>query len=285
MLLPVLPGLAAASPDLIDDARALFDDRRYAEAQLQFEALHEADPEQAEVLWFLGKLAAKRQERVIAIDYLGRALELRPDDAAYHFEYGAACGRYAGTLGTSFKALTLARRASKSMNQAIALDPDNLTYRHGLIEFSLKAPAFAGGGSERAHAQADEIARRDPTKGAFAHAAIYRAEKNYAAALTTLAKLIALTPDNYFALFDFGRCAAESGLQLAAGKAHLQTCLTLPVPHPAPPPAQVWWNIATIEKQLGNRLAALAALETAAALAPQDRGIAEDLAQYTAKAM
>ena len=208
---------------------------------------------------------------------------MQPEEARYHFEYGAAAGLFAGTLGTNFKALGYARQASKSMTRAIELDPENLNYRQGLIEFSLEAPPIAGGGSKRAHAQADAIARRDPAKGAFAHAAIYRAEGNHAAALDTLSKLIALSPENYFALFNFGRCAAESGERLEQGRTYLEKCLSLPAPDQGAPPAHVWWNIATIEKQLGNRTAAIAALEQATTLAPHDRRIAEDLALYLAE--
>jgi tetratricopeptide (TPR) repeat protein len=278
-----MSGATVPDPAPWDAAAALFDERRYAEAQASFEALDVAAPDQPEVLMYLGKLAAKRQDRVQALEYFARAVELRPAEAIYHFEYGAACGLYAGTLGTSFKALTLARRASKSLRHAIELEPDNLTFRQGLIEFSLAAPSFAGGGHRRAHEQADAIAQRDPAKGAFAHAAIYRAEGNHAAAMDTLAQLIARAPHNYFALFNFGRCAAESGERLEEGRAHLMTCLTLPAPDQAAPPAQVWWNIATIEKRLGDRDAALAALAEATALAPHDQRIAADLAAYAAE--
>jgi cytochrome c-type biogenesis protein CcmH/NrfG len=44
----------------------------------------------------------------------------------------------------------------------------------------------------------------------------------------------------------------------------------------------VWWNIATIQKQLNDRDAALSALEQAVTLAPQHQQIAADLARYRA---
>jgi len=282
-LLPV-PGSTAPAASALAAAQELFEERRYAEAQPAFESLHEAYPDHPTILMYLGKLAAKRQDRKRSLDYFEQALALRPEEADYHFEYGAACGLYAGSLGTSLKALTFARRASKSMARAIELDPDNLTYRQGLIEFSLEAPALAGGGSKRAHAQADAIAQRDPAAGAFAHAAIYRAEGEHIAAMKVLAELIALAPDNYFALFNFGRCAAESGEQLEQGRSYLKTCLTLSAPDQAAPPAHVWWNLATIEKQLGNRENAIEALRNATQLAPHDDRIARDLATYTARA-
>lgn len=269
--------------DALAQAKSLFEERRYAEAQESFETLFADYPHHPEILMYLGKLAAKRQEREQAVDYLGKAVELVPDDAQLHFEYAAACGFYAGTLGTNLKALNYARRASKSMQKAIELEPDNLEYRIGFIEFSLEAPGIAGGGSKRARAQADAIAERDPVRGAFAWAMIHRDEGDHAAALEVFDGLIALAPDNYFALFNFGRCAAESGLRLDEGLARLQQCLELPAPDQAAPPAHVWWNIATIQKQRGDRPGAITALEQAIALAPNDQRIAKDLERYLAE--
>jgi len=268
------------SPSSLRAARNLFDERRYAEAQASFENLLAAYPHHPEVLMYLGKLAAKRQDRELAVDYLARAVEFSPNDAQIQFEYAAACGLYAGTLGTNLKALGYARRASKAMRTAIDLEPDNLEYRIGFIEFSLEAPAIAGGGGNRARNQADAIAQRDPVTGAFAWAMIHRAEGDPAAALDVFDELIAVAPDNYFALFNFGRSAAESGRRLDEGLVRLQRCLELPAPDQGAPPAQVWWNIATIQKQRGDRTAAIAALEKAIALAPHDRRIARDLENY-----
>lgn len=280
LLLLLSPLISYATP--LDDATALFDNRRYAEAEAAFTALHAKHPDHPQVLLYLGKLAAKRQNRPQAIAYLSRAVEINPDNAELQFEYGAACGLYAGTLGTSFSALRHARRASKAMQRAIELEPDNLTFRQGMIEFSLNAPAIAGGGRSRAYDQADAIAERDPAKGAFARASLQRSEGNHTAAMQTLDELIVMAPDNYFALFNFGRCAAESGERLAEGLARLQRCLELPAPDQAAPPAEVWWNIASIEKQRNNRRAAITALEKAAALAPHHTSIADDLTSYLA---
>ncbi len=274
--------MGESSEDVLGGARALFDERRYAEAETAFADLHTSYPEHPEILMYLGKLAAKRQERELAVEYLSRAVKLTPEDAQIQFEYAAACGFYAGSLGTTLKALTYARRASTSMREAIELEPDNLSFRQGYIDFCMEAPSIAGGGHRRAHEQAAVIAERDPVKGAFARATIYRAEENHTEAMNVLDDLIALAPDNYFALFSFGRCAAESGERLEEGLVHLRKCLTLPAPDQAPPPAHAWWNIATIQKQLGNRPEAIIALQEATLLAPHDNRIAEDLQAYLA---
>ncbi|GAB5562717.1 MAG: hypothetical protein SynsKO_43640 [Synoicihabitans sp.] len=267
----------------LPDARTLFEARRYAEAQSAFEALNETDPANPEVLKFLGKLAAKRQDRVAALGYLKQALDQSPQDAELHFEYGAACGLYAASIGTSLTALRHAYKARQHLRNAIEMAPTNTTFRQGLIEFCLSAPPWVGGGIDAALEQAEEIARYDAAKGAFARATIQRADGNHTAALETLSSLIELAPDNYFALFQFGRCAAESGQRLEEGLAYLKRCLDLPAPDQAAPPAEVWWNIATIEKRRDNREHAIAALKQAAALAPRHQQIARDLESYLAE--
>lgn len=274
-------GSKAATP--LDDALELFSERRYAEAEIAFESLFEKYPDHPQVLLYSGKLAAKRSDHKLALRFLDQAMQLRPDDAEFCFEYGAASAFYAGTLGTSFTALIHARRASKALLRAIELAPDDLAYRQGMIEFSLNAPSFAGGGYKRANAQAEVIVETDAARGTFAFARIHRAQGDHTAAMVALDELIAMAPHNYFARFHFGRCAAESGERLVEGVAHLQKCLTLPAPDRAAPPAEVWWNIATIRKQQNDREAAIDALEQALALAPQHHRIAEDLARFLAE--
>ncbi len=266
--------LRAASP-VFDQASALFNERRYAEAQPLFEELLTTEPDNTMVLMHLGKLAAKRRERALAVDYFKRAVELAPDNAELQFEYGAACGLYADTLGTSLKALREALRARKAMERSVELDPDNLIFRQGLLEFYSSAPGIAGGSMSKAYAQADAIAALNPDQGAFARANLQRAEQDLAGALVTLGGVLERAPDNYFALFQFGRCAAESGLELERGLAALRRCLSLPAPDKGAPPAYVWWRIGEIQARLGQTDAAREALDRAVALAPNDERVAE----------
>ncbi|WP_221033111.1 tetratricopeptide repeat protein [Actomonas aquatica] len=266
-----------ATTDL-DTACDLFNERRYAEAQPLFEAALAAEPNNTTALLHLGKLAAKRRERELAVDYLQRAVDLEPDNAEFQFEYGAACSLHAGSLGTSFGALRQAHRGRKAMERAVELAPENLIFRQGLLEFYATAPGIAGGSMRKAFEQAEAIATRDADQGAFARANLQRAEDDHAGALATLGGILERAPDNYFALYQFGRCAAESGLELERGLAALQHCLELPAPDKGAPPAYVWWRIGEIQAQRGDPSAAREAAARALELAPNDQRLARGVA-------
>ncbi|WP_337121441.1 hypothetical protein, partial [Staphylococcus aureus] len=64
------------------------------------------------------------------------------------------------------------------MEKAVLLAPDNITYRKGLVNFYLGAPAIAGGSEERAFKQVEEIMLRDKTQGFIAELAFYKQTKS-----------------------------------------------------------------------------------------------------------
>jgi len=276
--LTVLVNTLAAASSSLAEAEALFNERRYAEAQPVFEAVLKSEPENPRVLLQLGKLATKRGDRALAVKYLAKAVAIAPDHAELQFEYGAASSLYAGSLGMSFTALGAARRGRESMQNAVELEPSNLMFRQGLLEFYAGAPTLVGGDLKQAHTQAEEIAAIDPDQGAFAHAKLYRAAGDHPAAVSALASILERNPDNYSALFQFGRGAAESGLELERGLQNLHRCLELPPPDKGASPASIWWRIGQIQSRLGHLPAAREALARAQSLAPHDARITKEIA-------
>src|SRR5260370_19729732 len=72
-----------------------------------------SEPNQAEALQLLGVIAIQTRRDDLAIDYLNRALRLKPDFAAAHNNLGFALQRQ-GKLG----------EAEASLRQALRLKPD-----------------------------------------------------------------------------------------------------------------------------------------------------------------
>ena len=101
-----------------------------------------------------------------------QALVTSPDDAELQFW----CGRVMGVQAQQafLSALSYAKRSLACFQQAVALAPDKVDYRIGLMRFYLGAPSFAGGDPELAWLQVDAIKAISPIEGAKAELAYIR---------------------------------------------------------------------------------------------------------------
>ena len=89
-----------------------------------------------------------------------------PGNAHYHLWLGRSYGEKAERSGL----LTAARLAKKVRNEfetAVRLDPNDVEARVDLAEFYMEAPAIMGGGRDKAEAQAQQLAGRDPVKAGW----------------------------------------------------------------------------------------------------------------------
>ncbi len=224
--LPPSPLLSAA-PDALAQAAALYDAKRVPEAREQLAALVDREPKNVRALHLLGLCELKMQRYDDSAATFARAVKLAPDDHALLADYGSACLLRADQLGTSFRAIGFARRGRAALEEAVAISPDTVAYREGLIQFYTRAPIFAGGSFSRAYAHIDEIAKRDPIRGAVIRAHVLSADGRHAEALAACEAVLADHPDSYLALYTLGRIAADTGQNLDRGEAAFRRCLEL----------------------------------------------------------
>lgn len=160
----------AASAEPLDDARALYRQRRYAEARVLLEPLAAAEPANPPACYFLG-MTLLRAGGPSSLDsartWLGRAVRLAPKNGTYLSDYAGVCL----LMADRDNSFSLAIEGSHAMERAVALDPGDLDARDGLMRFYAKAP-WPLGDPEKALLQAAEIAKRDPKRGASAYLAI-----------------------------------------------------------------------------------------------------------------
>lgn len=287
LLLLVLAQLApaatalAADPAALEAARALYRERgKSAEAQAAFEALAAADPQDPAAQLHLGLLALRRDEPAQAIAYLERAVQLSPDDGRNHQALGDAYGRSA-QKASLFQQLGFAKKCLASYQRAVALAPDRVEFRQSLFEYYRQAPAIAGGGGEKAAAEAAAIKRLDPAAGRIAFATLYVSEKKYGEAFAQFDEVLATSPDDYTALYQVGRLAALTGHSIDRGIAALRRCLELtpPVGPAVPAPAHVQWRLGTLLEKKSDVAAARAAYAAALKLDPNFASASESLAK------
>lgn len=270
------PSMSAQS---IDHAKALFADGQYAAAKSELLSLEKAKNGSAAVAYHLGRIATIENDGDEAIRQFERAVHLDERNALYHYWLGAAVADAALHVN-KIKQPFMGRRVLKEMERSVELDPDQLDARASLAGFYAMAPAFMGGGMEKARAQAAELTRRSPMRGALARAEIADQEKNRGAEETAYREAIAAAPDSsaaYFALgyayardargaeafailaeymkrrpddrwslYQAGRFAAISGRELDRGESALEEFL-------AAPPADAYAvNFASAHVRLGQ---------------------------------
>jgi len=157
----------AAAPPSVGDAISLYRQKRFAEARALLEPLAAAQPANAEASFYLG-MAILSEGGPSSLDsarsWLGKAVRLSPDNEGYLSQYAGLC-LLAADRDSSF---SLALEGREAMTRAIAQDPGDLEAREGLMRFYAKAP-WPLGDPAKAMAQAADIGRADPRRGAAAY--------------------------------------------------------------------------------------------------------------------
>lgn len=275
-----LPESRASLGDEIAAARGLFESRRPAEAQEAFERLHAADPRHPDINYYLGQLANRRDDPETALTHFAAAVAAAPAVGRHQHGLGDTYGRLAQRAPLLSK-FGLAKKCLAAYQRAVELEPGNVEFRQSLFEFYRQAPAVAGGGGEKAEAQAAAIKEIDPLRGRIAYAALYAGEKKYDRAFAEFDEVLRTNPDDYAALYQFGRLAAMTGQQIDRGIAALRRCLGLPVPTAASSPghAAVHWRLGQLLEKKSDPAGARGAYEAALQLDPKFNPAAEALKQ------
>jgi tetratricopeptide (TPR) repeat protein len=104
-----------------------------------------------------------------------KARALDPQKSLYSLWLGRIYGEKAGRAGF-LSAAGLAKKVRSSFERAVELDPNSWEARTDLAEFYVEAPGIAGGGKDKARAQADAVAKLNPAMSHWIAARI--AEKN-----------------------------------------------------------------------------------------------------------
>jgi tetratricopeptide (TPR) repeat protein len=242
-----------------------YEARHYSAAREIFNEVECEQGSNLETDFYLGRLALWFDDVPSALLRLERCSRQAPQQARMQNALGDACG-LAALNANIFAKLGWARRCLDAYERAVELEPQNPEWRWSLVGYFCSAPRLAGGGMEKAYAQAKEIRRLDAASGRVAFATLYLADGRCAAAFAEFDPVLRETPDDFLALYQVGRCAALSGQQVDRGIAALRRCLVLPEPVAGLP------SYANVHYRLGNLLekqgcAEEAKLEYARALA------------------
>ncbi len=261
----------------LEDALALYGQKRYPEARSAFEKITENDPSNAAACHYLGlTLRLRSDDRAIedALPWLAKAAELAPKNSAYLASFGITSMQSAGKT----RSVSAATRGRDAVIRAIEIEPGNLDAREALLQFYASAP-WPIGSRVKAKEQAEAIAQRDPTRGLFAHVLIKTTEKKYDEAIVLCEKSLENNPDFYPALAELGRLTVVSGVQLERGLTALRRCLQLEPPFGQAAHSLIHYRIGTLHLKLNDKSSARAAFTYALQLDPQLKRAADALAK------
>lgn len=247
LALTLLP-LAAHADDGMANALQLYDERRYTEARAAFRAVEAGRAADPVIDFHLGRIALWFDDTEEALERLQRAAGLAPADGRIQNALGDAYGLAAQQAPLLAK-LGWGRKCLAAYERAVAIEPGNPAFHWSLLAYSLFAPRIAGGGLDKAREAAEVIKRLDPTGGYSALVTVHLAAEEFDLALAEIDRALAVTPDDFIALYQLGRWAAISGRQVGRGQAALERCLTLEAPRGDGRP-----NHALVHYRLGNLL-------------------------------
>ena len=249
--------IARESTEDFSRALHLYESRHYSEARTCFARLAVAHTNDPALDFYLGRLALWFDDAHEALAYLERAARNSPQDARIQNALGDAYGLMAQQAGLLAK-LAWAKRCLAAYQHAIQLAPDNVAYRWSLVGYYCMAPFIAGGGHDKAFAEAAAIRKLDLASGRIAFATLFLAENNNDAAFGEFDAVLNNTPDDFLALYQIGRCAAMSGEQLSRGAAALRRCLRLtpPAGDGMPTHASAHFRLGNILEKQGDQVGA-----------------------------
>jgi tetratricopeptide (TPR) repeat protein len=267
---------ADAPPPLPEAIRTLLAEKKFPEAQAALEQLAAAEPKNVEAKKQLGELAFRRGDAEKAVAYYEQVVQLEPKSSPLARRLGEAYGFAAQKAGVLSK-WGLAKKCLAAFQRAVELDPQNVDAHYSLFDYYRQAPGVAGGGTDKALAEAAAIKRLDAARGRIAFATVYAEEKQFDRALAEFDEVLKTNPDDYVANYQVGRLASVTGQFVERGLVALRHCLELTPTPGFPPHAAVQWRLGTLLEKKNDKAGARAAYEAALQLDPKFSAAAEAL--------
>ncbi len=172
-------------------------------AEVLLSGLEEAQPENAEVAFYLGQVHLARGRTEAAVRSIEHAVSLDPKSSSYWLALAEALVARIDEVAVLFK-LQVANRMRVAYEQAVELDPENLAARVAVARYHAEAPPIAGGNPATAEQQLEEIGRRDPALAHVAKALIHERLGRLEEAEAELAAAVAVDPDSVVAWREAG---------------------------------------------------------------------------------
>jgi tetratricopeptide (TPR) repeat protein len=139
------------------------------------------DTAKAREAFLEGRAAMRERRTASAIDAFNRAVKLDDRSSEYFVWLGHAHTRDISSANFMRQGL-IARRIRAAYDKAVELDSASIEAAESRHEYYMNAPGIAGGGMDRARAEAERLRKLDAQRGAIALGRIEEREKRLDAA-------------------------------------------------------------------------------------------------------
>lgn len=187
----------------LQTAEQQFHQGNYAAAIGTLRAIVSQGDPSAAVYYWLARSYYESRDYDNAVAQAEKSVALEPTSSLYHQWLGRAYGEAADRDHSFF----MARKVKKQFQQAVRLDPSNISARRDLEEYCIEAPWIVGGSKQEALAQVKAIAALNPVDGYLARAVYALKElKQPREAAAEYRKVLSAKPDSvepYIEVADF----------------------------------------------------------------------------------
>ncbi|HVW09132.1 MAG TPA: tetratricopeptide repeat protein [Bryobacteraceae bacterium] len=198
--------MASASPDAVNRAEALYHRTEY---QNSLKILSQDRAPDFETWLLTGKNYFMLGDFKKATDLFEKCVALDANSSEAQLWLGRSWGRRAEN--SSLMAVVYAKKAHQAFEKSVALDPNNNEARNDLFDYYLNAPAFLGGGVDKAEALARGIAGNRPVEHEFEQAQIAEKRNDLKSAEEHLRRAMELAPRDAGRIMDLARFLAKHG--------------------------------------------------------------------------
>lgn len=292
LILLFFAGITPQQPNPVDQAKKLFDTKRFAEAKKVLLAVDDDHKEYAAAQFYLGRISFEEEKYDDAAEYFEEAVEVNDKNAEYFTWLGDTYGTIAKDANVMRQGI-LAPKMKSAWESAIALDPNSINPRLSLIQYYTQAPGFMGGSYEKAHEVAKQIkklnlaqgyraegnvfsseekwveaereylamAKADPTYTSVL-ASYYVNQKQYDKAFGLFEEALKRNPADMTTVYQFGRLSAISGQRMDVGETYLKKYLGYKPQPNEPSHAGAYMRLGNIYEKRGKKTEAKSAYET-----------------------
>ncbi|KIX21385.1 hypothetical protein SY27_06625 [Flavobacterium sp. 316] len=156
----------------------LYNQKKYDEAKVYFEAHLKTNPNDYKAIEYTGDIAGYYKKWDTAIEKYKFLKEKFPQNANYHYKFGGAMGMKAKE-SNKFKALGMIDDIETSFKLAAKLDLKHTDTRWALLILYLELPAIIGGSEKKSQKYADELMAISKIDGVMAKGHIDEYFKRY----------------------------------------------------------------------------------------------------------